>query len=62
MKVNFMGLTGPEGVLPLVYTVFLAERARSGDSTAVDFFDTFQPSDYLPFLSGLGKIPLLDRL
>jgi len=41
MQVNFMGLIGPQGVLPLVYTVFAAERARSGDSSAVDFFDTF---------------------
>jgi len=41
MKVNFMGLIGPVGVLPIVYTVFAAERARSGDPTAVDFFDTF---------------------
>jgi type VI secretion system protein ImpH len=41
MKVNFMGLTGPEGVLPLNYTVFLAERARAGDSSAADFFDIF---------------------
>jgi type VI secretion system protein ImpH len=41
MKVNFMGLTGPEGVLPAPYTVFLAERTRAGDSAAVDFFDVF---------------------
>jgi type VI secretion system protein ImpH len=41
MKVNFMGLTGPEGVLPLIYTVFLAERARAGDSSAADFLNTF---------------------
>jgi type VI secretion system protein ImpH len=41
MKVNFMGLTGPEGVLPLYYTSLLAERTRSGDSSAVDFFDIF---------------------
>ena len=41
MKVNFMGLTGPEGVLPIVYTVFAADRARAGDTTAVDFFDAF---------------------
>jgi len=41
MKVNFMGLTGPEGVLPVAYTVFLSERARAGDSTAVDFLDLF---------------------
>jgi type VI secretion system protein ImpH len=41
MKVNFMGLTGPEGVLPLNYTTFLVERARAGDSAAVDLFDIF---------------------
>jgi type VI secretion system protein ImpH len=41
MKVNFMGLTGPEGVLPLYYTSLLGERARSGDHSAVDFFDIF---------------------
>ena len=41
MQVNFMGLTGPEGVLPLNYTVFLAERARAGDNSAVDLFDIF---------------------
>jgi type VI secretion system protein ImpH len=41
MRVNFMGLTGPQGVLPLNYTVYLAERARAGDSAAVDFFDIF---------------------
>ena len=41
MKVNFMGLTGPEGPLPLYYTALLAERARAGDRAAVDFFDIF---------------------
>lgn len=41
MTVNFMGLTGPEGVLPLYYTSLLAERTRAGDSAAVDFFDIF---------------------
>jgi type VI secretion system protein ImpH len=41
MKVNFMGLTGPEGVLPLYYTSLVAERTRSGDRSAADFFDIF---------------------
>jgi len=41
MRVNFMGLTGPEGVLPLAYTAFLTERKRAGDSSPADFFDIF---------------------
>jgi len=41
MKVNFMGLTGPEGVLPLYYTALLADRTRAGDRSGVDFFDIF---------------------
>jgi type VI secretion system protein ImpH len=41
MTVNFMGLTGPEGALPLYYTSLLAERARARDNSAVDFFDIF---------------------
>jgi type VI secretion system protein ImpH len=41
MKVNFMGMTGPEGVLPLYYTSLVAERARAGDTSPADFFDIF---------------------
>jgi len=41
MLVNFMGLTGPTGVLPLVYTAHLAERVRSRDTTLRDFLDLF---------------------
>lgn len=41
MKVNFMGLTGPEGVLPLYYTSLVADRIRAGDTSAADFFDIF---------------------
>ena len=41
MQVNFMGLTGPEGIMPFYYTSLLAERTRSGDRSAVDFFDIF---------------------
>jgi type VI secretion system protein ImpH len=41
MKVNFMGLTGPQGIMPLYYTSLLAERLREKDHAAVDFFDIF---------------------
>ena len=41
MSVNFFGLTGPLGVLPHHYTLFLAERKRARDHAATDFFDMF---------------------
>jgi type VI secretion system protein ImpH len=41
MTVNFMGLTGPQGVLPNVYTTLLIERLRANDSSPRDFLDVF---------------------
>jgi type VI secretion system protein ImpH len=41
MRVNFMGLTGPQGVLPLYYTAFVRERLHAHDSAMRDFFDIF---------------------
>ena len=41
MTVNFMGLTGPEGVLPLCYTDFVIERWERRDTGVADFFDIF---------------------
>jgi type VI secretion system protein ImpH len=41
LKVNFMGLTGPLGVLPVYYTQLLAERLREGDRAPQEFFDLF---------------------
>jgi type VI secretion system protein ImpH len=41
MTVNFMGLTGPQGVLPNPYTALLMERLRAFDTSPRDFFDIF---------------------
>lgn len=41
MRVNFMGLTGPQGVLPLYYAAHVRERLRAHDSAVRDFFDIF---------------------
>ncbi len=41
MTVNFMGLTGPEGVLPLPYTALMVERLRASDLSPRDFLDIF---------------------
>lgn len=41
MTVNFMGLTGPEGVLPNPYTTLIIERIRNSDASLRDFLDLF---------------------
>ena len=41
MAVNFMGLTGPMGVLPRVYTELVVSRNRTRDRSQTDFFDIF---------------------
>jgi type VI secretion system protein ImpH len=41
MTVNFMGLTGPQGVLPNPYTSLIIERLRVSDSSPRDFLDIF---------------------
>jgi type VI secretion system protein ImpH len=39
MVVNFMGLTGPSGVLPRVYTELIEERGKFQDRSLRDFLD-----------------------
>jgi type VI secretion system protein ImpH len=41
MAINFMGLTGPLGVMPLYYTELILERLRSKDRTLATFLDLF---------------------
>jgi type VI secretion system protein ImpH len=41
VEVNFMGLTGPLGLLPHPYTSLIRERIREKDYALRDFFDLF---------------------
>jgi type VI secretion system protein ImpH len=42
MTVNFMGLTGPQGTLPLDYSLYSASRIRAGDRALKEFFGMFE--------------------
>lgn len=41
MMINFMGMLGTNGVLPIHYTEIAMDRARYGDTTLWAFFDIF---------------------
>jgi type VI secretion system protein ImpH len=42
MTVNFFGLTGPQGVMPLTYSHYLAERRRARDHAPKEFMGIFE--------------------
>jgi len=42
MRVNFLGLVGPLGVLPYQYTMLIAERLRVRDSALQSFLNIFE--------------------
>lgn len=42
MVVNFFGLTGPQGTLPLDYSLYASSRSRVGDYALKDFFGLFE--------------------
>jgi type VI secretion system protein ImpH len=41
MTVNFLGLTGPQGMMPLEYSLYAAQRTRAGDHAMKDFLSLF---------------------
>jgi type VI secretion system protein ImpH len=41
MMINFMGLVGPQGVLPHQYSLLVADRLRARDAALADFLDLF---------------------
>jgi len=41
MRVNFMGVVGPLGLLPIYYTEMVIDRVRARDTTLRDFLDIF---------------------
>jgi len=41
MAVNFLGLSGPQGTLPLAYSLYVAERTRAGDHALKEFLGIF---------------------
>ncbi len=58
MRVNFMGLTGPMGLLPMYYSALLRERLRAQRYRYPRFSGYLQSPHALVLLPGLGEISL----
>jgi type VI secretion system protein ImpH len=55
MTVNFMGLMGPQGALPLDYSLYAAARERARDHALKDFFGLFDHRMISLFYRGWAK-------
>lgn len=55
VEVSFLGLTGPNGVLPDHYTSLLLNRLRANDSTLREFLDLFHHRIVSLFYRASGK-------
>jgi len=55
MTVNFLGLTGPQGMLPLDYSLYAANRVRAGDRAMKDFLGIFDHRIISLFYRGWTK-------
>jgi hypothetical protein len=62
MVISFLGLTGPQGVLPQHYTQLLIDRVRRKDFALRDYFDIFHHRMVSLFLPSLGEVSRRDRL
>ncbi len=58
LSVNFMGLTGAQGVLPFHYTEMILKRLKMKDSSLSDFFDLFNHRTISLFYQASNKYKL----
>ena len=62
LVVNFMGCSDPSGKLPLYYSEMIRERLRAKDHDHGGVLQYLQPPHDFAVLSGVGEIPVHDRI
>lgn len=62
VSVNFLGLTGPSGVLPRHYTFKVMHQLREGDSELADFFDLFNHRLVTLFFQAAKKYRAIEQI